>query len=176
MAAAVLTIPVAGDAPRSRSIPCLAFGAAVQAVERLLQADARAAGLPHGDPVYRVGPEDADRELARAVRATAHAAARAEEDRYRDAAATMHAMLVSTDGGALRDGLRGMRHVEMDAYVLVDRTVRLSLIRAAGVMESLYRVWTSDPGVEAADAFVEDDLEDVDARDAWDDLAEMTSG
>ena len=176
MADAVPTIPVAGDAPLSHSIPCLAFGRAVQAVERLLQADTRASGLPHGDPAYGNAPTSADRQLELAIEATAQAVDRTKEDRYRAAAGTMHAMLVAVDPGALRDGLAEMRRLEMDAYILVDRTVRLSILRAAGVMESLYRAWTTAPDSEPVDPAVEDDLEGEDAWDLFDDPEVLTPG
>ena len=176
MADAVPTIPVAGDAPLSHSIPCLAFGRAVQAVERLLQADTRASGLPHGDPAYGNAPTSADRQLELAIEATAQAVDRTKEDRYRAAAGTMHAMLVAVDPGALRDGLAEMRRLEMDVYILVDRTVRLSILRAAGVMESLYRAWTADAVVEPVDPVLEDDLQGEDCWHFFEDPTTLTPG
>ena len=176
MADAVPTIPCPGDAPLSHSIPCLAFGAAVQAVERLLQADTRASGLPYGDPAYGNAPASADRQLGLAIEATAQAADQAEEDRYRAAAGTMYAMLVAVDPATLRDGLAEMRRLEMDAYILVDRTVRLSVLRAAGVMESLYRAWTVDAVVEPVDPVLEDDLQGEEAWALFEDPTTLTPG
>ena len=144
MADAVLITPFTGGAPSSHSEPCPMFGHAVQAVERLLQADERAAEFPYGDPPYRAQIEDADVELANAIAACEHARDHTEESIYRDAAETMHYMLVSTDAETLRAARDDMRRHEMDAFTLIDRTVRLSVTRAAGVMESLYRVWTTD--------------------------------
>ena len=174
MADAVPTIPVPGDAPLSHSIPCLAFGHAVQAVERLLQADTRASGLPYGDPAYCNAPTMADRQLGLAIEATAQAADHSDEDRFRAAAETMYAMLVAVDPGTLRDRLAEMRRLEMDAYILVDRTVRLSVLRAAGVMESLYRAWTMDTDIEGGDPILEDDLQGEEARDLFDDPSALT--
>ncbi|SFJ26565.1 hypothetical protein [Jannaschia pohangensis] len=172
MADAVLTILFAGDAPRSHSIPCLVFGRAVQAVERLLQADTRAAGLPYGDPAYGRAPGHADRQLVRAIDATARAAGHADDDRYRAAAEIMHAMLISTDPGHLRDGLAEMRRFELHAYILADRTIRLSILRAAGVMESLHRTWTTDRDIEVDDLAA---AHDIQGEDAWDLFADPTA-
>ena len=176
MADAVLITPFTGGAPSSHSEPCPMFGHAVQAVERLLQADERAAEFPYGDPPYRAQIEDADVELANAIAACEHARDHTEESIYRDAAETMHYMLVSTDAETLRAARDDMRRHEMDAFTLIDRTVRLSVTRAAGVMESLYRLWAIEADGLALDGHdASEDPEDEDLIASFDDADAITA-
>ena len=176
MADAIPITPVRGGAPSSHSAPCPQFGAAVQAVERLLQADERAADLPYGDPPYQAQIEDADVQLGIAITAARQACDHAEEAIYRDAAETMHSMLVSTDAETLRAARDDMRRLEMEAYTLIDRTVRLSVTRAAEVMESLYRLWAIDADGRALDGYAaSEDPEDADLIANFDDMDAITA-
>lgn len=141
MADAIPIIPTAGDARPSVSRPCLAFGAAVQALERLHRADAEAQDLPDGDPAYGGKSTAADRAFDAACEALDHARQHGARSIYREAAATMAFGLtaaVSEDVAAAHVRLGGLALV---ADQSMDRTVGLSIERARDVFHGLARLW-----------------------------------
>ncbi|TFL16136.1 hypothetical protein [Jannaschia formosa] len=177
MADSLLITPVFGDASPHPSLPCVVFGAAVQALERLVLADEAAADLADGDPAYRDGTADADLRFDLARDTLVEASCDACSMLYREAAGAMLSGLTATLPEDVHEALVRLGGLALDAEDGRDRTVRLSLSRAADVFERLARVWGT-PEIEPDEAILSagsDDaaLEVAGAGDDADELADL---
>lgn len=180
MADATPITPCRGGASPFASEPCLAFGAAIQSLERLLQADTDAAGLPHGDPAHHNAPADADRAFDTACEALDHAQREGSKSLYREAAATMLFGLTASVEEDVRAAFVRLGGLALIADRSLDRTLRLSLDRARDVFQSLAYLWNvletgPEPEVDMGDG-TDEDIEWDDIRDSFDDPAALTPG
>lgn len=161
MADATPITPSRGGASLFASEACLAFGAAIQSIERLLQADAAAAGLPHGEPAYHNAPADADRAFDIACEALDHAQRESSMSLYREASTTMLFGLTASVNEDVSAAFVRMGGLALIADRSLDRTVRLSVDRARDVFESLVHLWDAlEPGpglkIDTGDCLDED--------------------
>ncbi|SFJ01498.1 hypothetical protein [Jannaschia pohangensis] len=135
-----ITAPTSG-APGNNTPACPIFGAAIQGLERLLRADAEAQGLPDGDPAYYNGSTDADEAFSIAIDAAEHASCRASQPVYRGAANILICALNATRAHDVRMAVMAFGFLLREGADDRDRTVHLSLSRAASVLEDLADAW-----------------------------------
>lgn len=135
-----ITAPELG-ASENNTPACPIFGAAIQGLERLLRADADAQDLPDGDPAYYNGSTDADEAFDIAVDAAEHASCRASQRVYRGAANILICALNATRAHDVRQAVMAFEMLMREGNNERDRTVELSLSRAAAVLEDLADVW-----------------------------------
>lgn len=149
-----ITSPAVGASGNSTPA-CPIFGAAVQGLERLLQADAAAQHLPDGDPAYYNGSTDADAAFDAALDAAEHASYRASQRIYQGASNMLIYALSASSGHDVRMALLGFENLLRDESDRFDKTVQLSLTRTFAVLEDLAAVWE---GREIEEALMAQDV------------------
>lgn len=135
-----ITSPAPGASGNSTPA-CPIFGAAIQGLERLLQADAAAQHLPDGDPAYYNGSTDADEAFDAALDAAEHASCHASQRLYQGASNLLIYALSASSGHDVRMAVLGFESLLRDESDWFDKTVQLSLTRTFAVLEDLAAVW-----------------------------------